>query len=47
MDKSLQISKIKRLFRIVSNENIIAGAFEDGIIRIFDNSKMAYSFKAH
>lgn len=48
MDKSQPISNhLTIIFRIISNGNIIAGAFEDGIIRIFDHSKLNHSFKAH
>lgn len=35
------------LHRIISNNSIIAGAFEDSMIRIFDRSKVVHSFEAH
>lgn len=31
----------------MSNNSIIAGAFEDAMIRIFDRSKLVHSFEAH
>jgi WD40 repeat protein len=31
----------------VSNNAIIAGAFEDAMIRIFDRSRLVHSFEAH
>jgi hypothetical protein len=33
--------------RIVSHTNVLMGAFEDKMVRLFDKSKMTYSFKAH
>jgi WD40 repeat protein len=33
--------------RITSHPSMIIGAFEDNMVRIFDQNRMTYSFKAH
>ena len=47
LGKYLQISNQSFIHRIISHPNLLMGAFEDKMVRLFDKTKMTSCFKAH